>query len=199
MIVRPTIMKMAPPPHAGRILAGYHPNPCHFDRAKRAENSPERGNSRSPLRESRRFRTSGDVFLPPLRRVGHKANPSSLQSEKQAHAPNLGAIAEDRLRLTSAGYRGGLQHPKSALIRSRSSDARRASSPRILRVSPGPLSLRASTAKRDSQPSCALARNLIASRASRYEALRDSGAPTVTFNRITSEAFVVRASRLHHN
>jgi len=63
---------------------------------------------------SRRFRTSGRVFLPPLGRYGRTAYPSSLQSEKRTQRPKLVAIAESPFHSDSAGPGSVLLRPGSA-------------------------------------------------------------------------------------
>jgi len=67
---------------------------------------------------SRRFRTSGRVFLPPLGRDGGRdgrtAYPSSLQSEKRTQRPKLVAIAKPPLRCGFAGRGSVLRRPRSA-------------------------------------------------------------------------------------
>ncbi len=117
-----------------------------------------------PFVGSRRFRTSGRVFLPPLDRDDHEICPSSLQSEKRIQRPNLVAIAESPLRFDSAG-------PGSVLLRPRS--ARRLRRPRRCRF--GSL-LRPAIRRHLARAS---AHHLTTPRGPRDETLRDSATPTV--------------------
>jgi len=116
-----------------------------------------------PLIGSRRFRTAGRVFLPPLDRDGRTAYPSSLQSEKRTQRPKLGAIAKPPLRSGFAGPGSVLQLPWSA---------RRLRRPRRCRF--GPL-LRPAIRGRLPRAS---AHQQTTSRMPRNEALRDSATPT---------------------
>jgi len=117
-----------------------------------------------PCIGSRRFRTSGRVFLHPLRRDDRTVYPSSLQSEKRTQRPKLVAIAESPLRCDSA-------RPGSVLLPPRS--ARRLRRP--CRCCYGPL-LRSAIRRNLARAS---AHHLTTSRGPRDEALRNSGAPTV--------------------
>jgi hypothetical protein len=129
---------------------------------------------------SRRFRTSGRVFLPPLGRYGRTAYPSSLQSEKRTQRPKLVAIAKPPLRSGFAGPRAVLQHPRSA---------RRLRRPRRCRS--GPL-LRPAIRRNLARTS---AHHLTTSRVPRDEALRNSATPTGV-SEGAAGALVGQASRL---
>jgi len=112
---------------------------------------------------SRRFRTSGRVFLPPLGRYGRTAYPSSLQSEERTQRPKLVAIAESPLRSDSVGPGSFLERPRSAW---------RLRRPR--RCCYGPLlrpAIRGYLAR-------ASAHHLTTSRGPRDEVLRNSATPT---------------------
>ncbi len=116
-----------------------------------------------PFVGSRRFRTSGRVFLPPLDRDDHEICPSSLQSEKRTQRPNLVAIAKPPLRCGFAGPRTVLQRPRSAWRLRRPWRCR---SRPLLRPA-----IRGHLAR-------ASAHQLTTSRVPRDEALRNSATPT---------------------
>jgi len=109
-----------------------------------------------PLKESRRFRTPDPVFLPALGRDGRTAYPAlapvgETGPEAQSRRDRFGSTS-----LRQIGWHEGcLLRWGSAPIRAPPSRPPKASFRRASRSSPGPLSVRAPAARRDTQPSCA--------------------------------------------
>jgi len=150
-----------PSSNAARLQAS--PFGLRPDKSARRRAAPRRTTHPPPFVGSRRFRTSGRVFLPPFGRYDHQICPSSLQSEKRTQRPKLGAIAPPPLRSDSAG-------PGSVLLAPRS--ARRLRRPCRCRSRP----LLRPAIRRNL--AVAGDRQLTTSRVPRDEALRNSGAPT---------------------
>ena len=99
-----------------RALARLQASPFGLrpDKSARRRATPLGTTHSPPFVGSRRFRTSGRVFLPAHRRDDRTVCPSSLQSEKRTQRPNLGAIAESPFHSDSAGPCSFLERPRSA-------------------------------------------------------------------------------------